>query len=155
MTFPLEIKGPEAIRERLRLDLSEARTSIAAAALDAAAQTELQARVAALAAEVEALPAEMPPGFRAIMPFSDLQARIYALQAPVTVPLRVTVYPLDLPAAPSIAIGGWDYTHLERTERDGGVVHQADFIAFLREYGVNTPWAGGLPTGAKIDERAA
>jgi hypothetical protein len=296
--FPLEIKGAAAVRERLRLDLAAARQSLAAATLDAAVRADLQARADGLAGDIEALPDALPPRFRAIMPFSDLQERLYALQAPVlraqgfpaltvwqqnrwdplfptsapaapspppalavalargehrgeafcltnasdqplavtlrveglpggadpawvgvrevlftdtyihypiaaalppaphtaagyalavpagmtrqvwldlhpvgvdagthqgrvvvtaaglapvVVPLRIKVYPLDLPVAPSIAIGGWDYTHLETTARDGGVVKQSEFIAFLRGYGVNTPWGGGLATGAEFD----
>lgn len=298
MTFPWEIKGPAAVRERLRCDLAAARAEIDAAALDPGIRTVLRARAGELAAAIEAVPDTLPAGFRAIFPFNQLQASVYALHAPLRraqglatltvwhqnrwdplqptaappvplappelsvalmrgehrgeaicltnasdeplkvtvrvedlpggtdpgwvsvrevlftdtyvhypvaaalpearhsgdgysvtvpggmsrqvwldfcptqvpagtyegevvftsaglatqrVPLRVKVYPLDLPSQASIAVGGWDYSHLPTTQRDGALVDQRQFIGFLRQYGVNMPWAEAIPTGARFD----
>ena len=290
--FPIETKGGGAIRERLRRDIAAVR-----AGLDQAAVPDLDRRHAAgrldeLVREVDALPDAVPPGFRTIMPFSDLQARVFALNAialrargyaaltvwtqnrwdpllplqapsalparpsltvslmrrevrseafcltnatdapltirlrvtglppsddprwvsvrevlftdtyvhlpiaaalpeaqraagayritvpagttrqvwltfhtarvpaglhrgavaieghgrmPIRIPLQVRVYPLDLPVDHGIALGGWDYTHQVPSARDAASVEQGAFIRFLRAYGVDTPWSGGIP----------
>jgi hypothetical protein len=78
-----EAQGVNAMLERLRADLQEARAAITASRLTDAGKRDLLGRAEGLAGEVEALPDALPPGFRTIMPFSDLQARIFALHAPV------------------------------------------------------------------------
>jgi hypothetical protein len=74
------------------------------------------------------------------------------------VPLRVRVSALRFPARPSLSLGGWDYTdtesHYSITPGNRDAV-----IAFLRRYGVDTPWATAAvlpreasPDFAKLDE---
>jgi hypothetical protein len=74
--------------------------------------------------------------------------------AQVTFPLKLMVYPFEMPEEFTIAVGGWDYT-------DGGGRYDAKpsnipvLIRTLREYGVNTPWAtsGVMPKGGEYDEK--
>ena len=63
------------------------------------------------------------------------------------VPVRVKVYPVTFPKAPSLHLCGWDYT-------DGEVynvtkANRPAFIRMLQDYHVDTPWAqrSTLPTG--------
>lgn len=79
----LQAKGAEARRERLLADLKDARTAIGASRLSPADIQGLLDQATALEREIAALPAQLPAGFKTIMPFSDLQARIFALHAPV------------------------------------------------------------------------
>lgn len=78
----LEAQGVDAMLERLRADLQEATAAIQASRLPEADKLKLLDTAAQYAAEIEALPDELPPGFKTIMPFSDLQARLFALHAP-------------------------------------------------------------------------
>ena len=291
--FPIEVKGGQALRERLRLDLAAVRQSLQQTALPEDQRGKVLQRADELARQVEALPADLPAGFRAIFPMNDLHASIYALNAgvlrargfpalsawsanrwdpllpmqapakppksppslrvammrreyrseafnltnatdkpikahlrlaglpggdnpawvsvrevlftdtfvhapiaaalpearrvsggfevtipagatrqvwltfhptnqpaaihkgriivtagsvkPISVPLQVRLYPLDFPAEPSIAIGGWDYSHDKAAVRDAAVLDLSAFVRFLRGYWVNTPWTAGIP----------
>ncbi|MBU4461019.1 MAG: hypothetical protein KJ579_10655, partial [Verrucomicrobia bacterium] len=68
------------------------------------------------------------------------------------VPLRVRVAALRFPPQPALSLGGWDYT--DGAGREGITAeNRAATIAFLRRYGVDTPWATPalLPRGAQPD----
>lgn len=300
LRFPIEIKGGRALRERLRVDLASVRKALQEAAMPEEERSQLLKRADELVAQVEAVPADLPPGFRVIFPVNDLHAGILALnahvlrarglqpltawsenrwdplfptQAPseppaeppslrvalmhgeyrseafnltnatdkllrcrvklkglpggdnpdwvsvrevlftdsyvhlpiaaplsearrvrggfevtipagmtrqvwlefhptsqsselhrgeiavtasgireIRIPLQVYIYPLDLPARLSIAVGGWDYSHDEATVRDAAIVGTSAYVRFLRGYGVNTPWAAHIPIdGCKFD----
>jgi len=309
MRFPIEVKGGQALRERLRLDLAAVRQALQETTLPEDERGKALQRADELAGQVEALPADLPPGFRAIFPLNDLHASIYALnahvlrargfpplcawtqnrwdplfpmQAPahppspplgkggkggspglsvammrreyrseafnltnatdkpikahikltglpggdnpawvsvrevlftdtfvrlpiaaalpearripggfettipagttrqvwltfhptsqpagthkgriavtaegiksISIPLQVRLYPLDFPAEPSIAIGGWDYSHDKAAARDAAIVDLSAFVRFLRGYWVNTPWASSIPVdGCQFD----
>lgn len=298
-TAALEAQGVQAMRERLRADVGEATAAVQASTLPEAEKRQLLDMAAQYAAEIEALPEELPAGFKTIMPFSDLQARIFALHAPVRraagypalavwatnrwdplLPtqapakpptgqptLRISMmrgehraeafcvtnssdaaaavlvsvrglpggdnprwlsvrqvlfsdtyvrqpiaaalpeaeraagaYRIHIPAgmtrqvwlqadsssvqpgdyrgtvevtggharfslplalhvsrltlAPTdLAISGWDYTETDTAPYDGACVPQPEFIAKLREFGVNMTWSGHAPTGAKFDDQ--
>jgi len=64
------------------------------------------------------------------------------------VPLRLRVFPIQLPSRPALGLGGWSYTNVERG-RGVTPANRDALIALLREYGVNTPWAtkDAMPTG--------
>lgn len=300
MQFPIEVKGGHALRERLRIDLAAARQALRDAALSDDARGKALKRADELADQVEAIPADLPPGFRAIFPLNDLHASIFALNArtlraagfapltvwtnnrwdpllpmhapakppkaspalsvammrreyrseafnitnatdgpvkahikltglpggdnpawvsvrevlftdtyvrqpiaaalpeakrvtggfqvsipagttrqiwltfhptnqpakthkgsievtakgiePITVPLQVRLYPFDFPDQPSIAIGGWDYSHNKAAARDAAVLDLSEFARFLQSYWVNTPWASAIPrAGCEFD----
>jgi len=298
--FPIEVKGGQALRERLRLDLAAVRQALLETALPEDERTKALQRADELAVQVEALTADLPPGFRAIFPLNDLHAKIYALntfvlrarrfppltawaqnrwdplspmQSPakpprmspslsvalmrreyrseafnltnatdkpikchlkltglpggdnpawvsvrevlftdtfvhlpiaaalpearritggfevtipagttrqvwlvfhptsqpagthrgrvvvtvdgikqLSIPLQVRLYPLDFPAEPSIAIGGWDYSFDKVAARDAAILDLSVFVRFLRDYWVNTPWASSIPlVGCRFD----
>ena len=79
--FPIEVKGGQALRERLRLDLAAVRQALQETSLPEDERGKALQRADELALQVEALPADLPPGFRAIFPLNDLHASIYALNA--------------------------------------------------------------------------
>jgi len=83
MEFFRESRVFSAMRVRLGTDLAGARDALRSARLDRPERDRSLAEADALAAEIEALPFGVPPDFRTILPFSDLHARIYALNAPV------------------------------------------------------------------------
>ncbi len=83
MEFFFEHRVFSSMVKRLEADIENARAAVRAAPLGAGERARLLAEAAALAAEIEALPFGVPEGFRTVLPFSDLQARIYALHAPV------------------------------------------------------------------------
>ena len=97
----LETKGAHAMRSRLQADLRAAEQAIEGSDLPEADKAGLRAKTATLAAEIEALPGELPAGFTTVMPFSDLQTRVFALNAPV---LRAR----GLPALTVWAQNRWD-----------------------------------------------
>lgn len=68
---------------RLRADLQTAREAIRKADLEGNYLNKLMAGANDLAEEIEDLPQDVPEDFRTILPFSDLHARIFALNAPV------------------------------------------------------------------------
>lgn len=68
---------------RLRTDLRAAQDNIQASALPPARKTALLAQAEKLRRQVETLPAQPPAAFRTVLPFSELHARIYALNAPL------------------------------------------------------------------------
>jgi len=72
-----------AIVWRLRTDLNAARDAIQAADLKGTDKQDLLTKADALAKEIEAVPEDVPGDFRTVLPFSDLHARIYALNAPL------------------------------------------------------------------------
>ena len=63
------------------------------------------------------------------------------------VPLNVHVATLALPAKPSLALGGWDYTNSPHRGVTTDNVDQV--VQFLRSYDLDAPWAtsGALPFG--------
>ncbi|MGI5818936.1 MAG: discoidin domain-containing protein [Armatimonadota bacterium] len=66
-----------------------------------------------------------------------------------SVPLRVTVHPLTMPAEKTLNVGGWSYT--DSDNHRGLTPENTDLlIEHLRERGVNAPWAlsGALPPGS-------
>jgi len=72
-----------AIAWRLRTDLADARKAIEAAQLPDADRATLLVRTDELALAIESLPPTVPEGFQTILPFSNLHANIYALNAAV------------------------------------------------------------------------
>jgi len=72
-----------AIVWRMRADLTNARKAIAATDMPDADRAALSARADAISATIEALPPGIPEGFQTILPFSDLHASVYALNAAV------------------------------------------------------------------------
>jgi len=83
MTVFTQKRVHAAVMWRLRTDVGAARAAIAAARLGDKEKQGLLDRTAALAAEVEKLPEEIPADFQTILPLNDLHARIYALYAPL------------------------------------------------------------------------
>jgi len=93
LPYPKTMDDPLAIFEqkrvhaavlwRLRSDLGAARDAIAAAKLPDAEKRGLLDQTAAIGADVEKLPEELPKDFKTILPLNDLHARIYALYAPL------------------------------------------------------------------------
>ena len=81
MRFPIEVKGGQALRERLRLDLAAVRQALQETALPEDERKKVFQQADELARQVGALPADLPPGFRAIFPLNDIHASIYALNA--------------------------------------------------------------------------
>ncbi len=71
---------------------------------------------------------------------------------PLTVPLRLRISHLQFPAQRTLLLGGWSYT-----DGDGayGVTPQNrdELIQYLREHGVNAPWASraSMPAGEYDD----
>ncbi|MGE5532593.1 MAG: hypothetical protein ACM3VW_10815, partial [Bacteroidota bacterium] len=63
------------------------------------------------------------------------------------VPLALTIYPLRLPEKQTMCLGGWDYTDSATYGIKPGNFDAV--VKYLKEYGVNLPWAGGaaLPFG--------
>lgn len=300
MRFPVEIKGGHAVRERLRIDLATVRQALQDAAISEDARGDALRRADELSARLQAIPDDLPPGFRAILPLNDLHASIFALNArvlraagfapltvwtnnrwdplfpmqapaeppkappalsvammrreyrseafnitnatdgpvkahikltglpggdnpawvsvrevlftdtyvhlpiaaalpeaksvvggfevnipagttrqiwlafhptnqpakthkgsievtakgiePIIVPLHVRLYPFDFPDQPSIAIGGWDYSHDKAAARDAAVLDLSEFARFLQSCWVNTPWASAIPrAGCEFD----
>jgi len=68
------------------------------------------------------------------------------------VPIKLVVYPFDMPREFSIAVGGWDYTDGDG-RYDAGPGNIPLLIETLRDFGVNTPWAtnGVSPRGGTYD----
>ncbi|HOZ49162.1 MAG TPA: hypothetical protein PLO37_06910 [Candidatus Hydrogenedentes bacterium] len=66
----------------------------------------------------------------------------------VVVPVRVTVYPCHFPDAPTLHMGGWDYTN-GGGARDINPTNRPLVIQHLRERFVDSPWAtsGVMPKG--------
>jgi len=86
--------------------------------------------------------ARLPPG--------DLTGRLLVEggpDGPGAVPLTVHVSRLALPAKPTLATGGWDYTNAPHRGVTADNVDQV--VSFLRQYGVDAPWAtsAALPFG--------
>ncbi|NUP99739.1 MAG: hypothetical protein HUU35_07785 [Armatimonadetes bacterium] len=65
----------------------------------------------------------------------------------VTVPFRLRVSTVAMPARPSLSLGGWDYTDTSTY----GVTdaNRQQVVEFLKRYHVDTPWATGraMPFG--------
>ncbi|MBI3921956.1 MAG: hypothetical protein HY318_11115 [Armatimonadetes bacterium] len=70
----------------------------------------------------------------------------------VNVPASIEVVPVKMPGRFSLHVGGWDYA----VDQVYGVTakNREAFVALLREYGVNTPWAGNgvMPLGGYDDK---
>ena len=108
----LQAQGVNAMQERLRADLQDAAAAIEASNLTPLRKEQLLARVQRLTEDVAALPDELPADYTTIMPFSPLQARIFALHSPVRqaagfAPLTAwaagrwdPLLPIQAPAAP-------------------------------------------------------
>ncbi len=58
--------------------------------------------------------------------------------------LSVHIYDFIMPTESQLAIGGWDYTDGDTSAFDAKLVDQKDFIRFMQDYGVNTPWGGSI-----------
>jgi len=71
------------VKAQLGRDLQALRESVNAGGLTAEPQKALLAKVAALAARIQALPRQSPEGFRAVLPFNDLERDIFRTQAEV------------------------------------------------------------------------
>ncbi len=69
-----------------------------------------------------------------------------------SVPIRLKVYPLRMPDAKTLRLGGWSYTNGKGSY---GVTpaNRDAFIAHLRAHGVNAPWAtsAAMPPGTYDD----
>lgn len=64
------------------------------------------------------------------------------------VPITVRVYPMRFPDVPSLHLGGWDYTDVER-QYEINPTNRALVLGHLREHFVDSPWAtaGVMPRG--------
>jgi hypothetical protein len=58
-----------------------------------------------------------------------------------SIPVTLTVYPVDFPDKPRLHLGGWDYTNA--VMRDVTDANRDALIAHLRDRYVDTPWATG------------
>lgn len=69
------------------------------------------------------------------------------------VPIKLKVYPFDMPAAPTLHVGGWDYTNNDAMY-DITVENRDALIEHLRQRYVDTPWATSavLPRGRYDDQ---
>ena len=69
----------------------------------------------------------------------------------LTVPLAVTVHGIDLPEAPALRVGGWDYLNGNGFAKSPATRRPS--IEYLRQIGVNVAWAGkgAMPTKAAFD----
>ncbi len=82
-TFFVSRRAVSGVLWRLRTDLADARAAIVGSALGRAEKASLAATADKLATEIDATPEQLPRDFRTVLPFSDLHARIYSLNAPV------------------------------------------------------------------------
>ncbi|MBM3477190.1 MAG: discoidin domain-containing protein, partial [Armatimonadetes bacterium] len=71
------------VRTQLRRDLQAAREDIAAPGLADAQRTALTGKADQLAVEIADMPPIEPEGFRAVLPMTDLERAVFALQAEV------------------------------------------------------------------------
>lgn len=71
------------IKAQLGRDLQALRESLHTSALPAEAKQALLAKAESLATRVQALPQQSPEGFRAVLPFNDLEREIFRVQAEV------------------------------------------------------------------------
>ena len=72
---------------------------------------------------------------------------------PLSVPVRVRVYPFRFPDQPTLNLGGWSYT--DAIGARGVTAENRDaLVRHLREHYVNSPWAspGILPSGEYDEE---
>ncbi len=69
-----------------------------------------------------------------------------------SVPIRLKVYPLRMPDAKTLRLGGWSYTN-GRGSYGVTPANRDAFIAHLRAHGVNAPWAtsAAMPPGTYDD----
>lgn len=81
--FFMETRIFSGIKWRLQFDLDAARDAIAEADLPADRREALSAAAAEMRAEIADMPSDIPEDFTTVLPFSDLHARIYALNAPL------------------------------------------------------------------------
>jgi hypothetical protein len=63
---------------------------------------------------------------------------------PIKIGLNIHIYDFIMPTESQLAIGGWDYTDGDTSAFDAKLVDQKDFIRFMQDNGVNTPWAGSI-----------
>ena len=96
-------------------------------------------------------PKDVPPGIYEGQVVIHRMLRV--ILPPITVPIRLRIYPLRFPNETSLLLGGWSYTN---AERQYGVTpaNRDALIAHLREHGVNTPWAtrAATPWGKYDDD---
>ncbi len=59
-----------------------------------------------------------------------------------TIPIHLSLAPLRFPDQPTLHLGGWDYTDRERIY-EVTPQNRGDFIRYLREHFVDSPWAQG------------
>ncbi|MCX7599216.1 MAG: hypothetical protein N2512_10195 [Armatimonadetes bacterium] len=71
------------LREQLRRDLQAVREDIQAPGVEEQQRRELSARAEAIAQRIGQAPLVRPEGFRAVLPMTDLEREIFALQAEV------------------------------------------------------------------------
>ena len=71
------------------------------------------------------------------------------------IPLRLKVWPMRMPEAKTLHLGGWSYTN-GRGARGVTDANRAALVAYLRSRHVSTPWAtsGAMPHG-RFDEAGA
>ena len=96
-------------------------------------------------------PKDVPPGVYEGQVVIHRMLRV--ILPPITVPIRLRIYPLRFPDETTLLLGGWSYTNAERMygvtpqNRDALVKH-------LREHRVNAPWAtrAAIPWGTFDDD---
>ena len=78
-----EVRFTHAIRQRYQRDVADVRTLIDTQVLDATERDTLQTKVAEIEAKLLVEPMPNPKTFRAILPFSENHAELFAVQAEV------------------------------------------------------------------------
>ncbi len=78
-----EVRFNHAIRQRYQRDVADIRELVATQILDAVERDTLQTQVAEIEAKLLAEPTPNPKTFRAILPFSENHAELFAVQAEV------------------------------------------------------------------------
>ncbi|MCK5804165.1 MAG: discoidin domain-containing protein [Lentisphaeria bacterium] len=72
--------------------------------------------------------------------------------AEILIPLVIRIYDLDFPTAPTMSVGGWDYTN-GTAGYYGAAGNLAQLLPLMRDHYVDTPWATAsvCPRGSKYD----
>jgi hypothetical protein len=89
-------------------------------------------------------PVDAPPG--------EYRGRVAATAGgpELSLPVELKLYPLRFPDQPTLHLGGWDFTD---ADANGGITpeNRDAVIGFLRDHGVDSPWARGSVLPANRD----